>query len=212
MPPAQSPWIYRLGLTLTAAVAALVLMDRFQLLPALRPVTTLLYGWALLLAAFALLLGIGNVVWVHVRRVQQGAAEWPLSLLLVGSLLLVFLAGSIGPGGATAPLMEWLFSALIGPGQATLFALTGVFVLIAAYRYLRLDRADGLWILAGTLLVLLLQTPSSYAALPPVLVDLADWLLDWPVMAALRGVLLGGGLAALLVILRLLVQRGVGRG
>ena len=42
--------------------------------------------------------------------------------------------------------------------------------------------------------------------MPKTLIDLVDWLLSWPVMAAMRGVLLGGALAVLFISLRLIVN------
>jgi hypothetical protein len=132
--------------------------------------------------------------------------EWPLSLLLLIGFFGVLLTGLVSTGGTISPVVEWIFDAIIAPGQASLFALTGFFIMVAAYRYLRLDRPDALWILAGALLAFLVQTPLTQQALPSILVDLADWLLVWPVMAALRGALLGGALAVLLVGLRLLVR------
>jgi hypothetical protein len=204
----HAQWINRLGIVIIVMVAALIIASRFHLLPGLQLMATILYTWVLLLAAFALLLGIASVAWVHLGRIQGGEPEWGLSLILLIGLLGVFVIGILSPAGTNSPLIEWVFDALIAPGQASLFALTGFFVVAAAYRYLRLDRPDAIWILMGALLALLVQTPLSQQLLPPIFTSLADWLLVWPVMAALRGALLGGALAALLVGLRLLARGG----
>lgn len=204
----HAPWLNRLGLTIILVVAAIIVASRFDLLPALQPVAVLLYAWVLILAAFALLLGIASVAWVHLVRIQHGEREWGFSLLLLIGLLGVFLVGILSPTGTNSPLIEWVFDALIAPGQASLFALTGFFVAAAAYRYLRLDRPDALWILVGALTALLVQTPLAQQFLSPIFNSLADWLLLWPLMAALRGVLLGGALAVLIVGLRLLARGG----
>jgi len=203
----HTPWINRIALLIVALTAALVLADRFGITPLTRPVANLLYIWALLLSAFTLLLGVANVLWVHIERIQQGSTEWPLSLLLVVSFALVLVAGFATPGGVTGLLMEWTFDAIIAPGQATLFALTGFFVVAAAYRYLRLNRPGGFWILAAALLTLLVQTPFSQQYLPDLFVGFADWLLLGPVMAAMRGALLGGALAAIFAGIRLFVRQ-----
>lgn len=60
--------------------------------------------------------------------------------------------------------------------------------------------------LAGALLMLLVQTPLPHQLVPEALISLVDWLLVWPVMAAMRGVLLGGGLAVLFISLRLIIK------
>lgn len=202
----HSSWTNRIGLLLALAVAGAVLADRFGLGIAPAAVAPTLYNWALLLGAFALILGVANALWFHLAQVQRGQAEWPLSLLLLLTFAIVFVAGVSSAAGAASPLLEWVFDALLAPGQATLFALTGFFLLGAAYRYLRLDRPGGVWILSGTLLLLLVQTPFPRRLMPEVLVSLVDWLLIWPVMAALRGVLLGGALAVLFISLRLILR------
>lgn len=199
----RSPWINRIALLIVALVAALLLVDRFNSGLPTRPIANLLYTWALLLSAFTLLLGVFHLLWTHLDRIQQGSQEWPLSLLLVVAFVLVLVAAFAAPGGVTSPLMEWTFDALIAPGQATLFALTGFFVVAAAYRYLRLGSPGGLWILAGALITLLVQTPLSRQALHPVATQFADWLLLVPVMAVMRGALLGGALAVLFAGVRL---------
>lgn len=199
-------WLNRCAALLAALIMFTILADRFQVAPAARPVANLLYTWTLLLAAFVLLLGVANVIWVHVQRILQGSREWSLSLVLLAGFAVTLLAGAMGTGGITAPLVEWIFDAVIAPVQASLFALTGVFVLAAAFRYLRLDREGGFWIMAGALLTLAVQTPLSAQTLPDLVTRLADWLLVWPVMAALRGAVLGGALAAVLLAFRYLVQ------
>lgn len=202
----RSGWTNRFGLSILVLSAALVLIDRLGPWPQTRPLANTLYSWVLLLGAFTLLLGVANVAWVHLRRVLQGQEEWVLSSVLLVTLAGVLVVGVLSPGGTTSVLMEWVFDSVIFPAQATLFALTAFFVLGAAYRFLRLTQPGSLWILAGTLITLLVQTPLSRASLPPLFTSFADWLLVWPVMAALRGALLGLGLAAILTGLRLLVQ------
>jgi len=167
---------------------------------------TTLYGWALLLGGFAIILGIANAVRFHLVRVQRGQREWLLSLLLLIVFALVVGAGISSPEGTTGLISEWVFDAVLAPGQATLFALTGIFLLSAAYHFLRIGRPGGVWITAGALLMLLVQTPFLYEIAPEPVVDLVDWLLTWPVMAAMRGVLLGGALAVLFISLRLIVN------
>lgn len=202
----RASWLNRLAAFLTALVMFTILADRFQVTSAARPGANLLYAWTLLLAGFTLLLGAGHVLWVHVKRVLQGGGEWPLSLLLVAGFGVTLIAGMVGGRGVTAPLVEWLFDAVIAPVQASLFALTGVFLLLAAFRYLRLDREGGFWIMAGALLTLAVQTPIAAQALPDLVLRLVDWLLVWPVMAALRGAVLGGALAAVLLAFRYLIR------
>jgi hypothetical protein len=154
------------------------------------------------------LIGVLNVAAMHLWRIQTGQRDWVLSLVLLAVLLAVLAAGVISPAADNAPPLEWVFAAVIAPGQASLFALLAFFMAAAAFRYLRFDRPGGPWLLAGALIVLLAQWPLLTPLLPPAFAGFTFWLLDGPIMAALRGLLLGSGLALLVVGLRLLLGRG----
>ncbi len=165
-----------------------------------------MYEWALLLSAFALLLGAINVAWVHIRRVLAGNPGWLQSLLLVVALTVVLVSGLFSTTGVRSPLVELLFDAIIAPGQATLFALLAFFMAAAAYRYLRIGRSGGIWLLAGVLLVFAVQMPIANAVLPATIANFVDWVVDVPAMSALRGALLGSSIALVIVAIRFLLS------
>ena len=191
------------------AVGALILigLDLTSTLPLLRDLTTQFYRWLLLLGAVALLLGVISVAWVHVRRIQRGLPEWHNSLVLVVAMAAVVIAGMASPAGHRAPIVELLFNSVILPGQATLFALLAFFMAAAAFRYLRIGRSGGGWMLAGALIMFLMQVPMLSDIWPNVLVDSAFWLLNVPVMAATRGAILGGSLALLVASISFLLRQ-----
>lgn len=203
-PTAASRWTA----VIVVLCVGLVALERSGFVPALTPLTTHLFEWGILLAAFALLLGAVNVVIVHTRRIQAGQPGWTLSLVLVIALVTVLFAGMVSAGGLASPLMDWLFSAIIGPGYAALFALLAFFMAGAAFALLRFDRKGGGWLLLGVLLMSAAQTPAIRSALPAQFSSAVVWLLDTPVMASLRGVLLGAGVALVTLALRFLFRRG----
>ena len=194
-----------LALLIVAACFVVIVFERAGLAPQLRPVTTALYAWTVLLATFALVLGVANVVLVHLRRIYRGQRDWPGSLALLVTLFSVLLAGLLDPRGATAPVVEWFFDAVIVPGQASLFALLAFFTAAAGYRYLRIGRRGGAWLLAGALIILVAQMP--LIAWPGPARQAINWLVAQPVAAVFRGALLGGSLAVILVGARFLLGR-----
>lgn len=195
--------------TLTIVVSCFILIafERSGVAPFLHGAVVMLYQWLLLLATFALLLGIANVLTVHLRRIQSGQADWTYSLLLVIACSAVLVAGLLQPAGVTSPTVEWIFDALLAPGQATLYALLFFFMAAAAYQYLRVIHPAGRWMLAGALVVLIAQMPATYNLAPSVLGAWVGWLLQVPVMATVRGALLGSALALLVFGLRFLLGR-----
>lgn len=170
------------------------------------------FEWIIILAGIALLLGVVNVIWLHIRRILVGERDWMLSLALLAVLTAVVGTGLLNPAGMVSPLLEWIFDALIAPGQAALYAMLVFFMAAAAFQYLRVGRRGGTWMVLGFLIVLLVQTPFDAAALGlsetmDRLADAARWFLDAPVMAALRGVLLGSALALLVTGCRFLLGK-----
>ncbi|MEM7535917.1 MAG: hypothetical protein AAF639_27300, partial [Chloroflexota bacterium] len=169
----------------------LISLDRANLLPFLRPITTKLYLWAMILSCFALLAGVINVAWVHLMRIQSGDNEWPYSLILLATLFITVCMGLLNPLGTQQPILEWIFLYILTPIQSSLFAIMAFFILAAAYRFLRLDAPGGVWLLTGALLILLVQTPIVNRYLPDAIKTTANWVLTQPVMATLRGVVMG---------------------
>lgn len=207
MPLPRFSLINYLVLLILISCLVLVILDRTGLMPPLRSLTTLLYTWTILLGAFALLLGVVNVLLVHVQRIQSGQSGWPYSLALVATLVAVFVAGLLQTDGVRSSMLEWIFDSLIAPGQAMLFALTAFFMAAAAFRWLRIGRVGGAWMLAGALAILLIQMPAANSALSPAWSQLANWTLSGPIMAIMRGALLGSGLALLISGVRFLLSR-----
>lgn len=208
MPAARALRSNIFAILILIGVTLLLGFDRFVELTPLRAVAIVVYEWAMLLSAFALLLGALNVAWVHVRRVVAGNEGWLQSLALVLALAVVLATGLFSTTGVRSPLVELLFDAIIAPGQATLFAILAFFMAAAAYRYLRIGRPGGIWLLAGALLVFAVQMPIANAAMPTAIANLVNWMVDVPAMSALRGVLLGSGFALVIVAIRfLLVSR-----
>lgn len=200
----------RLRYTLAIIVILFLLLigiDRSNWMPALRPVTSQLYSWMLILSAVALCVGVFTVIRVHWDRILQGERDWWLSLVLLATLLAIAGAGLVDSAGVLNPLVAWAFTGIIAPLQAAFFALTVFFLVAAAYRYLRVRNPGGIWMVAGALLVLVVQAPLSGLFLPPVVAEATDWLLVYPLTAALRGVLLGSSVAILVVSLRFLLRR-----
>lgn len=193
-----------LGITILCTV--LVGLERSGLLPALRPLTGELYIWMLVLSACVLLLGVFNVAHVHWQRIRLGEREWGLSVVLLAMLLAVAGAGLLDSAGVFNPAVVWFFDSVIAPLQASLFALTVFFLAGAAYRYLRVQYRGGAWVVAGALLVLLVQAPLGRAILPEEVDAATNWLVSYPVTAALRGVLLGSSLALMLIGVRFLLH------
>ncbi|MBI2865215.1 MAG: hypothetical protein HYX94_11700 [Chloroflexi bacterium] len=163
----------------------------------------LILRWVTILGAFALILGIANVLRVHVRRIIKAEPGWIYSFVLLAVMLFVIVMGVLpGGGGLMNPFVDWTFTYVFLPLNATIFSLLAFFVASAAYRTFRLRSSEATVMVVAGLIVLVGQVPLG--GLVPGLSAFSGWLLDTPVMAAVRGILLGVALGTITAGLRLI--------
>jgi hypothetical protein len=188
------------------AVGLFVLAAVFVTNPLLDNLGSYFIDMAVIIAAFALFLGMINVLRVHARKLRERQSGWLYSLVLVASMLVVLAVGLPAqrgqPVGASQPLVKWIFEYIQAPIQASLSALLVFFVATAAFRLLRVRNIESAVMLIVVLFVLVGQVT---VGLVPILPDIKDWILDVPTMAGVRGILLGVALGALLTGIRLLL-------
>jgi len=161
---------------------------------------------AVIIAAFALFLGVVNVLRVHARRIREGQPARFYSVILLGAMFLVLALGlpplPDAPSGPAQPVVQWIFESIQLPIQASLSALLVFFVITAGLRLLTARSLEAAVMLLVALLVLAGQ---ATVGLAPLLPEIKDWILDVPAMAGVRGILLGVALGAVLTGIRLLL-------
>ncbi len=178
-------------------IGLIVLLDFFFVNPLLDAIGSAFREWTVILTAFALLLGLVNLLLVHlsriVRRNESGAGY---SAVVVLSFAIVTAVGLAY--GLPSPAMSWVFDNLYVPLQGAFFALVVFFLATAGYRALRARNVETTLMLLAALAVFLGQ-------IVPGLAGLRDWVLNVPSAAGVRGILLGVALGTMATGLRLLV-------
>jgi hypothetical protein len=186
--------------------------------PAVAPARYILVELAVIIAAFAVILGVFNILHVHGTRIFRQRPGWFYSFVLLASMGVVLVIGAwegvtamvLGQDaarqGVSGGVMLWLYQYLLIPVQASLAALLPFLLAFAAYRTLRMRSASGtvggaLFLIAA-IIVLLGQVPLFN--LTP-LRDLREWIIRVPAMAGMRGILLGVGLGITATALRVLI-------
>jgi hypothetical protein len=161
----------------------------------------LLLEAALVLGAFALLLGTAHLTVTHARRAVQRKPQGVYGAVLVIALLVTF---GIGVAAPRAPALSWVFRYLYTPLQATMLGLMTFVLVGAVYRAGRLRQRSATW-LVGIALALLLVRVLAADAISPLFPALRDWIAAVPVTAGARGILLGVALGTLAAGLRILL-------
>ncbi len=163
-----------------------------------------LIAGAVIVAAFALLLGIFNILRIHGGRVLHRRQGWYYSLILLLAMLVAWIP-PILPAGV--PIQKTLghavFDYVISPLGASLAALVVFTLALAAFRLLRTRHSPGaVFFLLGVAVVLLGSTPFTGMEW---LANIRDWIVNVPGMAGMRGLLLGVALGTVITALRVFV-------
>jgi len=189
------------------AFGLIVLQGYFFDLDALQGVRTLILQWAVVLAAAALLLGVLNLLAVHLSKIAAQEKGWPYSALLIGGLLITLLVGLFF--GEESPLLLSLFQYVQQPVESSLAGLLAVSLTLGAVRLISRRRDLRTYIFLATSFVVLLGTGpwliGSNSGLHQLMVGARNWLSQVWAAGAARGLLLGVALGATATGLRVLL-------
>jgi hypothetical protein len=170
-----------------------------------------LVEWAVIVAAFAFLLGVFNILRVHGTQVFRQQQGWFYSVVLLFAMVAAATPPTaqailrvVRPDSPVHKTLEDATSALfiytISPLGASLAALLVFTLTLGAFRLLRARRSVGsVLFLLVVALVLLGTTPLIGLEW---LADVRDWIVNVPGMAGMRGLLLGVALGVIITALR----------
>ena len=184
-----------------------VLAGYFVRLPLLVKASSALLNWAILLAAFAVLLGIFNLLAVNftkITRKQKGVFN---HVILIVAMLVTFVVGILIPFFPKAsPAFEFIFRTFQLPVEASLMATLAVTLTLASIRLLRRRLSIFAVIFLSTAVLILLGTaPLPFLGDTPIVSDaLRPFVAQVLAAGGARGILIGVALGALVTGLRVL--------
>ncbi len=162
-----------------------------------------LLNWAIILAAFALLVGVVNLLIVHTAKIRQKQKGSLYSVFLIFFLLLTLVIGLI-PGQETN--VSWLFNSIQLPVEASLMALLAITLTYASIRLLRqrLSFISVIFILFA-LFSLIGTAPLPIFGSLPFMNIFRPFVAQVLAAGGARGILLGVALGTLTTGLRILL-------
>lgn len=161
------------------------------------------------LAGVAFLLGIINLLSVHLRRIAYQEKGWGYSSVLILSFLgvagAVALAIVSGESVLEGSALRWVFHSILSPLEAAAASLLAFFLVAAAFRVTRKKPTVFTVIFVLTILLVLLGTVPFPGELGQTVSVVREWIVQVFAMAGARGMLLGVALGTVATGLRVLV-------
>lgn len=164
---------------------------------------------AIILSAIALLVGIANLVAVHVRKIQTGSSRG-YSMILILSFIITLGIGFYDISNTylfQEPNFQqtiWIFKNIQLPIEISLMAVLVVSLSYAAARLFTRRLTSLSIVFVSIVITLLISAAPQLTSLAPTLSKLHSWILRVPAMAGARGILLGVALGTIATGIRIL--------
>jgi len=180
---------------------AVVLLGYF--IPLLQGLRGILLNWVLILTAVVILVGILNLLLVHVKKIRMEEKNSFYSLFLVIALVLTFVIAFIfGPDSAWS---LFIYNNILLPTETSLIALLAVVLIYALARLFWRGVTPFNLVFAGAALFFL-AVPALLAWMDvPLLSEIHDLINQILALAGARAILMGVALGAIATGLRVLV-------
>ncbi len=182
------------GILASALVIGLGLITLWGLFPGspVAFIATVLVQLVVVVSAAAVLIGVINLLWVHLRRVLRGDPGWPYSLALFFAALAVIVIVTLerlNLIGGEVSLSTFLFNAVQVSVESALASLIVFFLVYAAARLFRHRVTWSSLLFVVTLLIILI----GWLHIPALdfFSGVSEWIRTIPASAGARGLLIG---------------------
>jgi hypothetical protein len=188
------------------AIGIIVLLGYFVNIAILDTLRKVFLHWAIILSAVALVIGVFNLGYVHVKKISTQTTGFAYSTILLLSMgFTIVLCGFFGPSGNSS---LWVYNNIIFPIEASLLALIAVVLVYFCIRLFKRGITLFSVIFILTALVVLLGSVSIMGFQIPGFSGpngIRALLIQIPAVGGARGILIGVALGAVATGLRVLM-------
>lgn len=163
--------------------------------------------WYSIIAAFAIWLGLLNLVQISLQKVARKSEGWQYGLITVISLIIMLVIGfaavinSINDGtahDAGGTPYKWMYTHVYSALSSTMFSMLAFFVASASYRAFRARSFESTLLLITAFFVMAGRVPLfdpivSYLGITdtPIFSGFADWIMAYANTAGQRAIMIG---------------------
>jgi hypothetical protein len=213
---------------LIASASGVVMIVAF-FVPRIEWLRETAFGWFNILAAIAFILGGGNLLKLHLKKISDRQLGWGFSAVTVAAFLITLGVGLLKVGvppssnspdvpwsgefNAPGSAIAWLYAYTMAPITATMFSLLAFFVASAAFRAFRAKNLEATLLLVTAFIVLLGRSYGGHlltgwfpeAWQPVSLVGLTSIIMDVFNTAGQRAIMIGVALGLIATSLRIIL-------
>ncbi len=193
----------KLPLIICLSMGILMVLQFFIPHPVSTKFNSLINKWVVVLSAFALVLGIGNLTRHHLTIIRRKKSDWIYSLVTILGMAIMAITGLFF-GIDEKSLYQKIYLNILTPLGATMFALLAYYMTTAAYRAFRARSFEAGLLLASAFVVMVGFMPVGqfvHKQFP----YFAEWLMKVPNMASQRGILLGVAFGSVATALKIIL-------
>lgn len=169
--------------------------------------------WGIIIGGFAMFLGIYSLLHMHLTRIRRKMPGWGYSIFVYIGAIGMIVIGLLweGPGPGNVDLYQWGYDYVFVPCSATVFSILAFFMASAAYRTFRARNFTAGLLLVAAIIVMFGRVPVSEGVSQwlfndrMILPNLSKAIMDYPNLAAKRGILLGIALGVISQSVRILL-------
>jgi hypothetical protein len=180
---------------LITAVSAMIIVAGFFSPDYLGDIKAELVNWQIPLTTLMLWLGVIINLIYNIRAVLQKSHFWHWRLWATIVFTVYFVVGYfLGKGGSE---YQYLYNNVVVPiGRASMVTV-GMALLSGAYRGFRVRNVETFLLVLSGIICTAMMVGLSEAIHPTFFTEAGGWILDFPLRAAQRGMLIGAGMGML---------------
>lgn len=171
---------------------------------------TILDSWFQIVSAWAVGLGVINLVQIHGKNVSQRRPGYVKSGFLIVCMFAMMVFGLFFAKNSTDRNWSWFYANVLSPMSSTVYSTFGLFTASAAYRTFRARNAEATVLIVCALIVMIGSVPVGRVLLGSWITTVRDWFQNVPAAAGMRGLQVGAVIGGMATALRMLL--GIERG